>query len=110
MGFHPTHLDSHMGTLFATPAFLERYVQLGIEKQIPVMMPAGHATYIQADRRNASLHNSKKRADIALPEGPALVQVRALGEKLWRAGLPVLDDLHNTSYDWKIPPDAVADQ
>lgn len=24
MGFHPTHLDSHMGTLFATPAFLER--------------------------------------------------------------------------------------
>lgn len=27
-----------------------------------------------------------------------------MGEKLWRAGLPVLDDLHNTSYDWKIPP------
>ena len=22
---------------------------------------------------------------------------------LWNAGLPVLDDLHNESYDWKIP-------
>jgi hypothetical protein len=45
---------------------------------------------------------------MALPEDPALVQVRALGEKLWRAGLPVLDDLHNTSYAWKLPPDAVS--
>jgi predicted glycoside hydrolase/deacetylase ChbG (UPF0249 family) len=114
MGFHPTHLDSHMGTLFATPAFLERYVQLGIESHIPVMMPAGHATYIQADRRNAFIAQLKKegkyRPGMALPEDPALVQVRALGKKLWRAGLPVLDDLHNTSYDWKIPPDVVSDE
>jgi len=61
-----------------------------------------------------SLRSSKKRVNIgpewALPEDPALVQVRALGEKLWRAGLPVLDDLHNTSYDWKIPPDVVSDE
>ena len=113
MGFHPTHLDSHMGTLFATPAFLERYVRLGIERQIPVMMPAGHASYIQTDRRNAFIAQLKKegkyRPGMALPEDPALAQVRALGEKLWSAGLPVLDDLHNSSYDWKIPPDAVSD-
>jgi hypothetical protein len=114
MGFHPSHLDSHMGTLFATPAFLERYVQLGIESQIPVMMPAGHDSYIRADRRNAFIAQLKKegkyRPGMALPEDAALVQVRALGEKLWRAGLPVLDDLHNTSYDWKIPPDVVSDE
>ena len=29
MNFHPTHLDSHMGTLFATDAFLQKYIQLG---------------------------------------------------------------------------------
>jgi chitin disaccharide deacetylase len=87
MGFHPTHLDTHMGTVYASPEFLDRYVQLGIEKQIPVMVPGGHDTYIQAGR----------------PAG-ALEPVRALGAKLWDAGLPVLDDLHNSSYDWKIPP------
>ncbi len=109
MGFYPTHLDTHMGTVFASPGFLEKYVQLGIEKQIPVMIPAGHDTYIQADRRQALIseleRERKYRPGMALPEDPAIAEVRALGEKLWRAGLPVLDDLHNTSYDWKIPPD-----
>lgn len=47
MRFTPSHLDSHMGTLFATPSFLERYVKVGIEKHIPVMLPGGHATIIQ---------------------------------------------------------------
>jgi hypothetical protein len=37
MGFTPTHLDSHMGTLFATPEFMERYLKLGIQEKIPVM-------------------------------------------------------------------------
>src|SRR6202012_4367465 len=31
MGFKPTHLDSHMGTLFAKTAFMEKYIKLGIE-------------------------------------------------------------------------------
>ncbi|MDQ6759201.1 MAG: polysaccharide deacetylase family protein [Acidobacteriota bacterium] len=88
MGFHPTHLDSHMGTLFATPGFLEKYVSLGIEKQIPVMMPAGHNSYLGADAET--------------PE-TRLAPLRKLGERLWDAGLPVLDDLHNTSYGWKLP-------
>ena len=36
----------------------------------------------------------------------ALVQqLRTIGKMLWNAGLPVLDDLHNYSYDWKIPDD-----
>jgi hypothetical protein len=113
MGFHPTHLDTHMGTVFASPGFLEKYVQLGIEKQIPVMIPAGHNTYIQADRRQAHIseleREGKYRPGMALPEDPAIAEARALGEKLWRAGLPVLDDLHNTSYDWKIPSNVVND-
>jgi predicted glycoside hydrolase/deacetylase ChbG (UPF0249 family) len=88
MGFHPTHLDSHMGTLFANQAFLEKYIRLGIEKQIPVMLPGGHDTYIQADAR---------------PQPELVAQMQKLGTQLWNAGLPVLDDLHNTSYGWSIP-------
>jgi predicted glycoside hydrolase/deacetylase ChbG (UPF0249 family) len=88
MGFHPTHLDSHMGTLFATPEFLQKYVALGIEKQIPVMLPGGHDSYLQTETK----------ADVA--------QARAIGEQLWQAGLPVLDDLHNSSYGWKPPAGA----
>jgi len=91
MGFEPTHFDSHMGTLFATPAFLERYVKLGIENNIPVMLPAGHATLI-ADQ-------SKLPAD-------QIEGIRAIGKTLWNAGLPVLDDLHNYSYGWEPAKDA----
>lgn len=93
MGFHPTHLDTHMGTVYGSPEFLNRYVEIGIEKHIPVMVPGGHDTYILADRGSAGM----------------LGPVRALGVKLWDAGLPVLDDLHNTSYGWKIPADAAND-
>lgn len=88
MGFEPTHLDSHMGTLFATPAFTERYIKLGIENHIPVMMPGGHNTLIALQLKAA---------------GSTLEQARIAGKMLWGAGLPVLDDLHNTTYDWPIP-------
>jgi predicted glycoside hydrolase/deacetylase ChbG (UPF0249 family) len=94
MGFHPTHLDSHMGTLFANPAFLEKYIRLGIEKQIPVMLPGSHDTYIQAD--------AHLKPDV-------MGQMQKLGAQLWDAGLPVLDDLHNTSYGWPIPNGMVRD-
>jgi hypothetical protein len=88
MGFTPTHMDSHMGTLFATPAFLERYVKVGIEKKIPVMLPGGHNTLIQSEMK--------------APDAQ-VQQLRQIGKILWSNGLPVLDDLHNESYDWKIP-------
>lgn len=91
MGFRPTHLDSHMGTLFADPGFLMQYVQLGIELQIPVMMPGGHdKVLIAGDPGRAGL----------------LPQIQMIGRMLWNAGLPVLDDLHNNSYDWVIPENA----
>ena len=83
MGFEPTHLDSHMGTLFATPAFLERYIKVGIEEQIPVMFPGGHGYFIT--QQESQLEQMRK----------------PLGEQIWEGGLPVLDDLHNFSYGWK---------
>jgi hypothetical protein len=88
MGFEPTHLDSHMGTLFASPDFLMRYIQIGIENHIPVMLPAGHASLIKVTNQ--------------MPEAQ-IMQIRKLGKMLWDAKLPVLDDLHNESYNWDIP-------
>jgi len=37
-GINPTHLDTHMGTLFAKPEFFEVYYKLGKEYGIPPMM------------------------------------------------------------------------
>lgn len=91
MGFEPTHLDSHMGTLFATPEFLERYIKVGIENNIPVMFPGGHNTMIAAQRN-------------VTPQMRA--QFTATGKMIWDAGLPVLDDLHNVSYDFEYPKTA----
>jgi chitin disaccharide deacetylase len=85
MGFEPTHLDSHMGTLFATPEFLQRYIKVGIEEKIPVMFPGGHNTMIFEQVK---------------PSSENISAFRALGTQLWNAGLPVLDDLHNVSYSW----------
>jgi hypothetical protein len=91
MGFNPTHLDSHMGTLFADPGFLMQYVRTGIALQIPVMMPGGHDKVLLSD--------DPSRAGM-------LPQIQMIGKMLWNAGLPVLDDLHNNSYDWIIPEEA----
>jgi hypothetical protein len=90
MGFQPTHLDSHMGTLFASPAFLQKYIQLGIQKQIPVMFPGGNDDYI-ADE----MHFTKEQVQY----------FQNIGKTIWDGGLPVLDDLHNYSYDWNPPSD-----
>lgn len=90
MGFHPTHLDSHMGTLFFNPAFLQKYIQLGIEKQIPIMFPGGKDTYI-AEQMNFTQEQ--------------VAYFQNIGKSVWAGGLPVLDDLHNYSYDWNPPAD-----
>jgi hypothetical protein len=96
MGFEPTHLDSHMGTLFGSPEFLERYLKVGIENQIPVMLPGGHNVLIQQELNR--------------PDSTTIAnQMRMLGNMLWKAGLPVLDDLHNFSYGWKIPAEIAND-
>jgi hypothetical protein len=88
MGFEPTHFDSHMGTLFASPGFLQRYIKVGITNQIPVMFPGGHATMI-AEQNGI--------------DAATLKQFQATGEMIWNSGLPVLDDLQNRSYSWNFP-------
>ncbi len=78
MGLPVTHLDSHMGTLFASPEFLARYVKVGIEEQIPIMMMGGHMEYLTSEN----------------PERAALApMLREVAQQVWDAGLPLLDDL-----------------
>lgn len=92
MGFQPTHLDTHMGTVYADAAFLKEYIRIGIEEQIPVMVPGGHNAVLFAS--DPSL--AARRAETA-----------QIGKLLWEARLPVLDDLHNKSYGWQIPKEAL---
>ena len=78
LGMPITHYDTHMGTVFATPEFIERYVKIGIEKQVPIMIPGGHLSYIRKGRTSAVV-------DQLLASGVI--------EQVWDAGLPVIDDL-----------------
>lgn len=106
MGFKPTHLDSHMGTLFAKAAYLDKYLKLGIEKQIPVMFPGGDDTFYRSEAKSAAIADLKKQGKykegMTIPENPALDKAKQVGQMLWKGGLPVLDDLHNSSYDWNM--------
>lgn len=83
MGLPVTHLDSHMGTLFARADYFERYAKIGIELKLPILAVGGHATYAQQEN------------------GDSIKKLRTWIPKIWNAGLPVLDDLHTGSYGWK---------
>jgi predicted glycoside hydrolase/deacetylase ChbG (UPF0249 family) len=74
MGLTPTHLDSHMGTCLYEP-FIEAYVKVGMEKKIPLLMVGGHMQYAGAE------------------VGQLKMLIHALAERVWKAGLPVIDDL-----------------
>ena len=94
-GWEPTHFDSHMGTLFGSESFLRKYLQLGMEEKIPVMFPGGHNTMIMKSESGTFL--KKEQTDM-------------IGQMLWNAGLPVLDDLHNLSYGFPYPKSTVSDK
>lgn len=107
MGFEPTHLDSHMGTLFATPEFMARYIKVGVEERIPVMFPGGHNYFLTQEyleeARAQLIKEGKYKEGMDVPVPAILAQTQSVGQQIWTAGLPVLDDLHNTSYGWKLP-------
>ena len=83
LGLPITHIDSHMGTLFARRDFFERYAKVGIEKKVPILAVGGHATYARQEN------------------GESMDSLKPWIKQIWNAGLPVLDDLHTGSYGWK---------
>ncbi|WPP50454.1 polysaccharide deacetylase family protein [Catalinimonas niigatensis] len=106
MGYQPTHLDSHMGTLFATDDFLQRYIKVGVDYDIPVMLPGGHNTLLKQGYREQSIRRLKEtgqyKEEMEVPLPEAVSKAGAVGEMVWDAGLPVLDDLHTISGDWTL--------
>lgn len=86
IGLPISHLDTHMGTVFATEEFFKRYVAIGIEKQIPILLPAGHMTLLETEEPELM----KRSAEI-----------RLIGEQMWASGLAVIDDAHTSAYSWK---------
>ncbi|UCG57159.1 MAG: polysaccharide deacetylase family protein [Phycisphaerales bacterium] len=74
MGIEPTHLDAHMGTCFH-PQFIDRYVKVGIEKKIPILIFGGHMQHIGGEA------------------GALKPLVLSIAKRVWDAGLPVIDDL-----------------
>ena len=83
MNIPVTHLDSHMGTLFARPDYFAKYAQLGIEAQIPILVAGGHLTHTRVENPQA------------------LDRLLTWIPKIWNAGLPIIDDLHTGTYGWK---------
>ncbi|WP_114748513.1 polysaccharide deacetylase family protein [Pleomorphovibrio marinus] len=105
LGLIPTHLDSHMGTLFYHEPFLEKYIKVGAELGIPVMFPGGNNKLLKSSMLANQIKNLKKegkyKEGMELPEPELLKKTRAVGDKIWASGLPVLDDLHSISGSWK---------
>jgi predicted glycoside hydrolase/deacetylase ChbG (UPF0249 family) len=83
LGINVTHIDSHMGALYASPAFFERYMKVAIEKGLPFLIAGGHLT--------------KARENEGDDVVDALQQVVPV---VWEAGLPVLDDIDTSTYAW----------
>ncbi|SHN24769.1 hypothetical protein SAMN04488057_113100 [Cyclobacterium lianum] len=105
MGLKPTHLDSHMGTLFYHPPFLERYIKVGVDYGIPVMFPGGNNKLLEQSMNDNMIKALKKEGKYSegmeLPRNEMLEKSAAIGKQIWTAGLPVLDDLHSVSGNWK---------
>lgn len=81
-GIKPTHLDSHMGTLFSSPAYFERFFKVAVEKQIPLLM-------------------AELSPERIAEEAPTLAPLlKAAVKMVWDAGFPVLDDIITDTYDW----------
>lgn len=82
IGLPITHIDSHMGTLFASNEFFERYLKVGIEMNIPMLIARDYWP------RAASESERSARRRAAIP-------------RVWDAGLPVIDYVHTDTYSWK---------
>jgi len=105
MGLNPTHLDSHMGTLFYHPPFLERYIKVGVDYGIPVMFPGGNNKLLEISMKENMIKQLEKegkyKEGMVLPENEMLGKAPEIGQQIWASGLPVLDDLHSVSGNWK---------
>jgi hypothetical protein len=70
------------------------------------MIPGGHNTALRKQYHDDAREELERRGEWRgqeLPEPPELARAPEIGKLVWSGGLPVLDDLHNTSYGWRPP-------
>lgn len=79
LGLKPTHLDSHMGTLYADPRFFEVFLKLGIEYKIPPMV-------------------FSPTPEVMLMASARGMNYKAVYQRIQQAGLPTIDAL-NPQYE-----------
>lgn len=68
LGIRPTHLDSHMGALFATPELMAAYVKVAREYRLPFLAPRGDA----AKPVQAPLMDTDVLVDAVVIAGPEI--------------------------------------
>lgn len=78
-GLHPTHADTHMGTV-AHPRFMQAYLQTAIQNGLPPMM-------LRLDEAGW------RRLNVGLDE-ETIVQVVGIVGMLEEMGIPLLDNIH----------------
>ncbi len=69
-GLQPTHLDTHMGTLFQTPALFEAYLRVGRAYGLPVLLPRENLS-AEAPPYLALLQPGDLTIDRVVAEGPS---------------------------------------
>lgn len=114
LGLKPTHMDSHMGTLFASDEFLERYIKVGMEYNIPVMFPGGNNKLLTESMNFPVIRRLKEQGrykeGMEIPKPKILEKAPEVGRMIWNGGLPVLDDLHTISGNWKPEHEVTAEE
>jgi predicted glycoside hydrolase/deacetylase ChbG (UPF0249 family) len=70
LGIKPTHLDTHMGTMFATPALVQIYLELGQEYHLPLLIPRYWLQSIPEDRRGAIAADNVLLDGLSMMEHP----------------------------------------
>lgn len=88
VGLDVTHLDAHMGGAMA-PEWIDRYVGLGIEYRLPVLLTKDFTAYGPRDPHLADVEAHQVAAAVELAAG---------------AGLPLFDQVVET--DFRRPPGA----
>jgi chitin disaccharide deacetylase len=99
-GLYPTHLDSHMGTLFQHPEFFAAYLRVGRKFQLPVFIP--QIVFSQAPQYKSLLTDKDIVVDYLVGAEPkdfkaGMEQFYTQALKSLSAGVTVL--LIHTAYD-----------
>jgi predicted glycoside hydrolase/deacetylase ChbG (UPF0249 family) len=97
MGMPVTHLDCHMAAVFLRADFLHAYAEVGIDRGIPVMIARPETSLAARAVRMARKIACRVAGHgwYEFPQPPP-----GLVERVWAAGLPVIDAIHADSYGW----------